>query len=202
MTVAEYAEMLEGKSWVKLIRPLDMKVIKCANYDHSKHYELPVPPSPNLTTMAAIYAYPALCLFEGTPISVGRGTALPFRQFGCPEFEGKFTHEFIPRSMEGAKNPPYEGKSCYGELVATDAAEVLKKLNNHLLLDWLIKAYNAYPDKDKFFTTFFVKLTGTTKLRDQLKGGATEEEIRKSWHQDLRDFKRIRKKYLLYRDFE
>jgi uncharacterized protein YbbC (DUF1343 family) len=117
MTAGEYAQMLKGERWVGGADQLQLVVVPCANYTHKKKYKLPVAPSPNLKTMAAVYAYPSLCLFEGTPISVGRGTDKPFQQYGCPEFAGSFSYFFTPQSMMGAKTPPYEGKACYGELV-------------------------------------------------------------------------------------
>ncbi len=220
MTAGEYAKMIKGettsprpspkerevltdtvlthKKLLTVMGSLDLKVITCLNYDHQKKYELPVAPSPNLRNMAAVYAYPSLCLFEGTPVSVGRGTDMPFQQWGSPEYLGKFDHSFIPMSREGAKHPPYETVECYGELVGKTAAEVLKKIDNRMHLDWLIKAYNADKDKEHFFTPFFVQLCGTTKVQEMIKSGATEEEIRKSWRKDIEAFKVVRKKYLLY----
>jgi uncharacterized protein YbbC (DUF1343 family) len=202
MTVGEYAQMLKGEGWFAHATDLDLKVVKCAHYDHSKKYKLPVPPSPNLRDMAAIYAYPSLCLFEGTVVSVGRGTNGPFLQYGCPEFEGKFQYRFTPLSGAGAKSPPYESKVCYGEKVGATAEDVLTKLNNQMDLEWLIKAYNAYPDKEKFFNGFFTKLSGTQKLEDQVRSGASAAEIQRSWQPGIDSFKIIRRKYLLYRDFE
>jgi uncharacterized protein YbbC (DUF1343 family) len=200
MTAGEYAGMLVGEGWVNGGRSLDMKIIPCINYDHRKKYSLPVAPSPNLRNMAAVYAYPSLCLFEGTPVSVGRGTELPFQQYGCPEFVGKYTYTFTPKSGAGAKNPPHEGKVCYGEVIGKNENDVLAAINNHMRLHWLIKAYNAYPDKEKFFTAFFTKLSGTTKLQQQIRSGASEAEIWQSWQKDLEAFKKIRSKYLLYAD--
>ena len=201
MTAGEYATMLAGEHWIDTAG-LDLKVIKCQHYTHDKKYELPVSPSPNLKNMAAVYAYPSICLFEGTVVSVGRGTGLPFQQFGCPELEGKYTYSFTPQSMAGAKSPPYEGKVCYGELVGTIAEEVLDKTKGELRLNWLIAAYTAYPAKDKFFTAFFVKLAGTAKLAEQIKNGDSEKAIRTSWQKDIDAFMNIRKKYLLYPDFK
>ena len=202
MTAGEYARMLKGENLADKLKTLDLQVVKCINYNHKKKYELPVAPSPNLRTMAAVYAYPSLCLFEGTPISVGRGTPLPFQRFGCPEFEGKFADSFIPKSSEGAKSPPFENKVCYGEVIGKDAKEVLEKLGSRFKLNWLISAYNAYPVKDKFFTGFFVKLCGTATLQQQITSGVSEDAIRASWKSDIKAFKQVRKKYLLYEDFE
>ncbi len=208
MTAGEYAMMLTGEKWFKNAEHLDLKVIKCAGYTHDKKYKLPVAPSPNLRTMAAVYAYPALCLFEGTVVSVGRGTDLPFQQYGCPEFEGKFTYSFTPKSSKGAKNPLYQDKVCYGELVnlhdgdeAFQESAILTFLDNRYRLNWLIKAYNAYPDKKKFFNDFFVKLTGNNSIAEQIKSGVSEKDIWAAWEKDLTVFKNVRKKYLLYKDF-
>jgi uncharacterized protein YbbC (DUF1343 family) len=202
MTVGEYANMLKGEQWFNSAAMLDLKVIPCENYNHKKRYQLPVSPSPNLKNMAAIYAYPSLCLFEGTVVSVGRGTDMPFQQFGCPEFEGKYTHSFTPVSRGGAKNPPYENRKCYGEMIGTNYLEVLQRVNNRYQLSWLINAYQSYPAKDKFFTPFFIKLCGTTKLVEQIKAGTAEADIHASWESDLAKFKKIRRKYLLYDDFK
>lgn len=202
LTAGEYARMLVGERWLNSAADLDLTVIKCLNYSHSKKYELPIAPSPNLKTMAAIYAYPSMCLFEGTPVSLGRGTAYPFLQYGCPEFEDKFNYTFTPRSMAGAQNPPFQDKPCFGELIGTDAHDVLKTINNRIQLGWLKKAYEAYPDKNRFFYSFFIKLSGTPVLAAQIKNGLSEEEIRASWRADIIKYKTIRCKYLLYDDFE
>ena len=201
MTAGEYAQMLKGERWINGAEKLALEVVTCTNYDHSKKYRLPVPPSPNLRTMEAIYAYPSLCLFEGTAISMGRGTDKPFRQYGCPEFKGKFSYSFTPASMPGAKNPPYEGKQCFGELVAGTEKEILSTTDKRVRLHWLINAYKIYPRKLKFFTPFFRSLSGTENLKKQVEGGLSEKEIRVSWQPALDNFRMVRKKYLLYPDF-
>lgn len=201
MTAGEYAMMLKGERWFDGAEKLDLRVIKCTNYDHSKKYRLPVAPSPNLRTMEAVYAYPSLCLFEGTVISMGRGTEKPFRQYGCPEFEGKYDYSFVPSGMQGALHPPYEGRRCYGELVAGSESQILSSIDGRFRLNWLIRAYNSFPDKSKFFTGFFKSLAGTDRLEQQIKSGANEEDIRKSWTSYIEAFMKIRKKYLLYPDF-
>jgi uncharacterized protein YbbC (DUF1343 family) len=202
MTCGEYAGMLAGERLFNKAADVDLKVIKCTHYEHSKKYRLPVAPSPNLKTMTAIYSYPSLCLFEGTQVSVGRGTGRPFEQYGCPEFEGKYTYSFMPVSGPGARKPPYENKTCYGETTGENPEEVLKKLDYKMNLDWLRKAYDAYPDKDKFFTAFFTKLCGTKAIEEMIKKGTDEQTIRDSWKNKIRDFKKIRRKYLFYKDFE
>lgn len=202
MTAGEYAKMLVGEQWLSTARVPNLEVIPCSNYDHSKKYELPVPPSPNLRTMAAIYLYPSLCFFEGTPVSVGRGTDKPFQQWGHPAFKEKAGHFFVPKAVTGASKPLYEGQDCYGKLLARDAPEALEKTKGQINIEWLVQAYNWYPNKDKFFTDFFEKLAGTTQLREQIDEGLTAAEIHASWQHDIDDFKKIRKKYLLYADFE
>ncbi|MBC7554762.1 MAG: DUF1343 domain-containing protein [Taibaiella sp.] len=202
MTAGEYASMITGEHWYSKAATLQLTVIKCSGYDHTKKYQLPVSPSPNLRTMGAVYAYPSLCFFEGTKISVGRGTALPFQQYGAPELAGNFQYSFIPESGPGAKKPMYEHMVCYGELVGNEPEKVLTETGGKLQLKWLIKAYKAYPEKDKFFTDFLQKLAGTAKLQYDIEHNKNVAAIRKSWQNDLLKFKKMRKKYLLYRDFE
>lgn len=196
MTPGEYAKMLLGEKWTKAAQ-LDLVVIPCEHYTHRSLYGLPVAPSPNLKNMAAIYLYPSLCLFEGTVLSLGRGTEKPFQQYGHPKLQG-YTYSFTPRSMEGASNPPLKDQLCYGELVASDANTAYRLADDQLQLKWLIKAYNNFPDKDKFFNNFFVKLAGTSKLQEQIRQGMSEEAIRASWKDGLDKFKAIRAKYLIY----
>lgn len=198
MTVGEYATMLKGEKWTTGADKLKMEVIKCHNYTHSKHYKLPVPPSPNLQTMEAVYAYPSLCLFEGTVVSVGRGTNKPFRQYGCPEFEGKYKHEFVPVSGAGAKKPPFENRKCYGELVAETEEEILKTIDNELQLKWVINGYKNYPNQSKYFNLFFTKLAGNKSLEANIKKGWSEKKIKNTWKTSIKMFKEIRKKHLLY----
>ncbi len=201
MTAGEYARMLIGEQLFTDAALLDLQVVKCVNYDHNKKYELPVAPSPNLRNMGAVYAYPSLCFFEGTQISVGRGTAFPFQQFGSPDMAGKYTYSFTPHSGAGAKNPMYDKKECFGVLIGETPAQILKEVNGKLQLKWLIDAYKAYPQKDMFFTDFFTKLAGTEQLKSQIEKGEKESTIRQSWQKDLKIFKATRKKYLLYKDF-
>ncbi len=202
MTVGEYAKMLVGERWIANAADLKLTVIKCDNYNHNSLYRLPVAPSPNLRNMAAVYAYPSLCMFEGTVISVGRGTDKPFQQFGSPELKGKYTYSFTPHSGYGAKSPMYEDKECFGMAVGVTDEQALQEIDRKFQLKWVLAAYNAYPDKAKFFTPFFKKLAGTDKLDEQIKSGVAEADIRKSWAKDIAAFKKIRKKYLLYTDFK
>ena len=203
MTAGEYASMLKGEAWFKQAQKLNLKVIACKQWDHTKTYSLPVPPSPNLRTPNAVLLYPSLCLFEGTVISVGRGTDKPFEQWGhpaMPSIEGKAINSFKPVSMVGATAPLYEGKTCYGIDLSGK-----KDLPYAFQLKYLIQAFKWYSeneqDSSKFFNSFFEKLAGTAQLKKQIMSGMNEDAIRKSWQTGLNAFKAIRKKYLLYADF-
>lgn len=197
MTVGEYAKMLNGEKWLKNAVQCELTVITCQHYDHHTYYQLPVKPSPNLPNMAAIYLYPATCLFEGTVLSLGRGTDLPFQVFGHPSYP-KNLFSFTPRSTPGAKEPPLKDVTCYGFNLTGPPAAVRKEMNDRVQLKWLIQAYQLFPEKDKFFIPFFNKLAGNTTLQQQIKKGLSEAEIRKSWEPALTQFKTTRKKYLLY----
>jgi uncharacterized protein YbbC (DUF1343 family) len=201
MTAGEYAKMLKGEKWIDGAQKLNLKVIPCLNYDHSRKYTLPVAPSPNLQTMEAIYLYPSLCLFEGTVVSVGRGTDKPFQQWGHPLFKDKTDYHFTPKAKTGATKPLYEGEDCYGKLLATEPQKAYEMSGGQVNLKWLMLAYDWYPDKEKFFNPFFEKLAGTKELRKQIEQGMTEKEIRQTWKEDLANFNTIRTKYLLYKDF-
>jgi uncharacterized protein YbbC (DUF1343 family) len=202
MTAGEYAQMLKGEHWFHDAEKLHLNVISCEGYDHNKKYNLPVAPSPNLKTMAAIYYYPSLCLFEGTTISVGRGTDMPFQQWGSPELEGKYTYSFTPQKKIGATNPMYEGKACYGVLLPASANEALSIVDGRFHIEWVIEAYNKSSNKGSFFIPFFDKLAGTAQLKNDIVAGKSAGEIKKGWQKDISAFKKIRKKYLLYTDFE
>lgn len=197
MTIGEYAKMVNEEGWLEGGVKCDMTVIECLNYTHSTHYELPVKPSPNLPNQNSVYLYPSICFFEGTNISLGRGTDAPFQMFGAPEFEGIFEYSFTPQSTAGAKNPPLLGKKCFGKDLR-DATEMGLVPSGKLDLTWVIEAYKAYPDTSKFFGKYFDTLAGTTKLREQIVAGMSAEEIRKTWASDLEGFALLRKKYLLY----
>ena len=199
LTPGEYARMLIGERWIKNVARLRMDVIKCKDWDHATRYTLPVAPSPNLRTMQAVYMYPSLCLFEGTVISVGRGTDKPFQQWGHPALSVKAADSFRPASTVGATKPPYEGQTCYGR-IATPAQ--IAEAGNGLQIGYLIEMYDKYPDKEQFFNAFFEKLAGTTALRQQIISGMSAADIKASWAPGLTAFKKLRKKYLLYRDFE
>jgi uncharacterized protein YbbC (DUF1343 family) len=202
MTIGEYAKMLQGERWTNQSEDLAMNVITCKNYDHTKLYKLPVAPSPNLKEMNAVYLYPSLCFFEGTVISVGRGTEKPFQQWGNPLLSKDYSYYFTPQSKQGASKPVFEGSKCYGEKLQNLLIEKDVAPGDSLQLSFLINAYHAYPVKEKFFNDFFEKLAGTKQLRQQIISGVSEKAIRASWQPDMIAFKKIRKKYLLYKDFE
>lgn len=200
MTIAEYALMINGEGWLKNKVKCDLKYVRVDNYNHTYYYILPIPPSPNLPNMNAVYLYPSLCLFEGTPMSIGRGTDMPFQILGHPDFSvGNYT--FTPQSVAAAKNPPHLGKKCNGYDLS-DFAELFIKNYKQLYLFWLIGAYENLDLKDKFFNTMFDKLSGTTSLKKMIMDGVSEEDIKKTWQPGLDSFKKTRKKYLLYPDFE
>ncbi len=206
MTAGEYAQMLVGEKLFTGADKAKLKVISCTGYTHKTHYNLPVPPSPNLRAPAAVLLYPSLCFFEGTVVSVGRGTEMPFTLWGHPDFkpEGKCTVSFTPKSQTGATAPLYEGKVCKGFRPAVTETEALAYLDGKLRVQPLIDAYVLWGKKPGFFgaNNFFEKLAGTGELRRQVESGATEAEIRKSWQPGITAFKKVRKKYLLYTDFE
>ncbi|NLV19115.1 MAG: DUF1343 domain-containing protein [Bacteroidetes bacterium] len=198
MTIGEYALMINGEKWLTDGNACDLVVVKCENYDHNTFYELPVRPSPNLPNQTSVYLYPSICLFEGTSISLGRGTPFPFQVYGSPLLPDK-GFSFTPRSMSGSGNPPLMGIKCYG----TDLRDAIdRKLvpSSQLNLGWLMDAYNNYPEKDKFFTPYFDVLAGGPVLREQIISGMNETQIKATWKDDLVQFRKIRLKYLLYKE--
>ncbi len=201
MTVGEYAKMLNGEKWLPNEKQCLLQVITMQGYHHTFRYQLPTPPSPNLSSMTAIYLYPTLCLFEGTPLSIGRGTDKPFCVVGypdCPIGNYYFKPKNIPHV---ATDVPFKNKKCTGYDLMT-LGNVIMKNKNFINIDLIIEMYTNYPDKNAFFTPFFDKLAGSDTLRKQIIEGKTAEEIRESWQEELKTFKQIRKKYLLYGDFE
>lgn len=193
MTIGEYALMINGERWLKNGIQCKIQIVPCENYSREMPYSLPEKPSPNLPNDQAINLYASLCLFEGTNVSVGRGTEKQFQIYGSP-FLKNYPFSFIPKPNLGAKDPLYNGKLCYGE----DLTSIPKV--KQLELKWLIKAYNETEDKSKFFNAFFTKLAGTKKLQQQIESGISEIEIRNSWKKGLHDFKAMRKKYLIYKE--
>ncbi len=193
MTIGEYAKMINGEKWLKDSLQCDLKVAPCLNYSHDMKYSLPVKPSPNLPNDQSINLYASLCFFEGTNVSLGRGTEKQFQIYGSPFLpESEFDFSFTPQPNFGAKDPVHNGKLCFGE----DLTEIRKV--HRLELKWLLKAYENTVDKTIFFNDFFTKLAGTKKLREQIEAGMTEKEIRKTWQEGLEQFKEVRKKYLIY----
>lgn len=228
MTMGEYAKMLASEKWLSAAANLrhdyylraensadtnfHFLIIKNENYTHQSKYNLPVKPSPNLPDMSAIYNYPSTCFFEGTVLSEGRGTEHPFEIFGHPSLPNNL-FVFTPQSKPGATNPKLVNQTCYGWNIHKTPAEVLKENKNQLQIKYLLNAYQLFPQKDSFFLVskkqnlkptdyFFNKLAGNAMLMEQIKQGKSEAEIRKSWQPEIQQFKTIRKKYLLYPDFE
>ncbi|MCS6820649.1 MAG: DUF1343 domain-containing protein [Microscillaceae bacterium] len=194
LTYGELALMIKGEKWLSTSHTIDLIVIPVRNYTHRTRYELPVKPSPNLPNALAIALYPSLCLFEGTAISVGRGTQTPFQIAGAPQKQlGKFT--FTPQSIAGmSKKPMYENEVCYG-------IDLRKKpIKYEFSLQYLIDFYKKYQPKEKFFNKYFDTLAGTDQLRKQIEAAMSEKQIRKSWEGALKNYKLIRQKYLLYPD--
>ena len=196
MTIGEYALMLNGEQWLKT-KMCKLTVVPIGNYSHSSLYQLPVAPSPNLQNMDAIYLYPSLCFFEGTKVSLGRGTSKPFECIGFPgNTNGNYT--FTPKDISGVvQNPPYKDSLCTGSDL-TGQGVIMSQQRNEISLNWLIDMYHSYPDNAHFFTPFFDVLAGTDELRKQIQSGKTADEIHRSWKAELEKFKLIRKKYLLY----
>ncbi len=217
MTLGEYAFMMAGEKWLSdaankkyeyylhaknsVDTPFHFLVIKCLNYDHNSKYVPPVKPSPNLPSIQSIYWYPSTCWFEGTTLSEGRGTDKPFQIFGAPSLP-KNLYSFTPHPTEGAKSSKHYGEVCYGWNLSGTPEEVLKKVDKKIQLKWIIQAYKLFPDKENFFLKGFNRLAGNDVLMQQIKDGVSENDIRKSWEPALSNFKKIRKKYLLYKDFE
>jgi len=208
--LAQHKIEMESDEIKMLEKGFQLVVIRCEGYDHRTPYVLPVKPSPNLPNIQSIYLYPFTCLFEGTALSEGRGTDKPFQVFGHPSLP-KTLFAFTPNPNDGAKNSKHYGKKCYGWDLSGTPEKVSKLVNNRIQLKWLLEAYKLFPQKDSFFLmpksgnmeeSFFTKLSGNNDLWQQIKKGMTEEQIRATWEPKLSEYKAIRKKYLLYPDFE
>jgi len=201
MTVGEYAKMLNGEGWLNEGVQCDLTVIPCKKYSHKDYYELPVRPSPNLPNMSSIYLYPSLGLFEGAIVSVGRGTDKPFQMFGHPDISNGGI-EFQPQSILGARAPKLEGQLCKGYDLQRFGYDSMPKVQA-LYLHWLKAAYDEL-DRDDFFlkNDFINLLSGTERIKNMIVFGATVEEMERTWKDEVIAFKKIRKKYLLYEDFE
>ena len=194
LTMGEIATMAIGEGWAK---PAKLMVVKCQNYDHTTHYTLPIAPSPNLPTQHSIYLYPTTCLFEGTVLSMGRGTEAPFEIYGHPDLKG-CDYSFTPSPNAGSTEPPHMGKLCYGK--------DLRDIPNQEIwaegidLKHLIEAYNNLAMGDRFFKPIFEKLIGVSYVREMIMAGCSAEEIEARWSEDVINFKEQRRKYLLYNE--
>lgn len=195
LTIGEYALMVNGEYWLSDSLQCDLTIIPLGNYDRNAIYELPVKPSPNLPNWESVYLYPSLCFFEGTIVSVGRGTEFPFQVYGHPKMTDDFV--FTPRQSDGRRAPLLCDEECHGEYLMTYAHD-FKRNKNQINLSWIINAYNQLKEEGKFFNNFFVKLSGTNELQQQIEQGMTEKEIRATWKEGLDNYKKIRKKYLMY----
>lgn len=197
MTLGELARMVNGEHWLPEDRVCDLTVVPCLNYTHQTHYVLPVPPSPNLPNMRAVYLYPSTCYFEATPVSLGRGTDWPFQVYGHPNMKG-YDFSFTPRSVPGAKNPPQLNKKCYGvDLTGLTDEEIWAKGLN---LEYVIDAYRNLNLGDHFFRSFFEKLIGVDYVRRMIEEGKSADEIKTMWHDDVEKFREQRRPYLLYEE--
>lgn len=205
MTIAEFAQMINGECWLKDSLQCPLKIISLKNYSHKMEYILPVPPSPNLNTHQAIMLYPSTCLFEGTILNHGRGTLYPFTVLGSPKLQGIFEFSFLPQSIPGMSEAPiYMNEVCYGIDLRGYNIDLLRDTEK-LNIRWIIDLYNIYPEKDDFFNSNFSNqigdidlLAGTREFKEQIRAGKTVYEIRNSWEPELSEFKEMRKKYLIY----
>lgn len=194
MTIGEYAQMINGESWLNSKVKCNLKVIEILNYKRDYNYSLLIKPSPNLPNEKSISLYPSLCLFEGTNVSVGRGTTNQFQVIGSPYLDQNiYSFTFIPKPNQGSKYPPHNNIKCYGLDLRDKLVE--KKLN----LSYIIDAYKNTKNKSEFFNDYFIKLSGTKDLKTQIINNTPEEIIRKSWKDKIDEFKLIRKKYLIYK---
>ncbi len=205
LTIGEFAQMLNGEGWLDSAVKCKIKIIPVANYNHDMPYTLPVKPSPNLNTQQGVMLYPSTCLFEGTALNHGRGTYFPFTVLGAPSLKGKYSFSFTPISIPGmAETPLHMNKVCYGLDLRNYDVEILRK-SKKLNIQWMKELYAAFPEKEKFFDFSqsremgnIDRLAGTDLFEQQIINGVSEEEIRKSWEPGLSEFKKMRKKYLLY----
>ncbi|MEN8146264.1 MAG: DUF1343 domain-containing protein [Campylobacterota bacterium] len=198
MTIGEYAQMINGEGWLKNGVKADLRVVTLQHYAHDTFYHLPIKPSPNLPNDLSIALYPSLALFEGTVMSAGRGTTKQFQLYGAPKYSKK-GFSFVPVPRDGAKYPKHNDKVCYGvdlSAISLESVRSSKKMD----LGYLLDAYKHYSEKEKFFlkNSFIDRLAGSDELRKQIIAGRSEKEIRESWEDDLKQFRKIRAKYLLY----
>jgi uncharacterized protein YbbC (DUF1343 family) len=206
MTIGEFARMINGEGWLANKEQCRLTVIPVKNYSHGMYYNLPVSPSPNLNTQLSVLLYPSLCLFEGTIISQGRGTHMPFTVLGNPDLKGAYPFVFTPVSLPGmSETPLHQDQACYGLDLRTINGDSLRRTGK-INIKWMMDLYMAYPFKEKFFDHKqskqmgdIDKLAGTAAFKQQIISGMSEEDIRKSWEPGLSNYKQMRKKYLLYR---
>ncbi len=192
LTVGELAQMINGEGWLEGKRKCELEIIKLKNYTHQTPYTLPIKPSPNLPNQQSVLLYPSTCLFEGTALSVGRGTQHPFEWIGHPDLKNQ-PFQFTPISIEGmAKKPPHENEVCFGIDLSTE------KTGKEISLKYLIQFYNQFADKEEFFIPYFDKLVGTKQLKEQIKKGMTEKQIKATWKKELDSYRNLRKRYLIY----
>ena len=198
LTIGELAGMINGEGWLNQGIKCDLTLITCANYTRGQAYSMPVSPSPNLANDHAVLMYPSTCFFEGTVLSEGRGTAMPFEIYGHPDLPGEFS--FTPETIAGvARNPKFEGQVCYG----ADLRDFLPEEGWTMIqLKWILDVYKAFPRKEEFFTGYFNTLAGTDQLRKQIEEGWDEERIRASWQENLEQYKVTRSNYVIYDEIE
>lgn len=192
LTVGELAQMINGEKWLKGGLEVELEVIPVKSWAHSQAYQLPIKPSPNLPNDLAIRLYPSTCFFEGTVVSLGRGTLFPFQVYGYPDPKfGDFT--FTPVSIDGmSKNPPHQNKKCYGKDLRNES------LDHRFTLKYLLQAFQDSEMGEKFFNNYFNTLSGTDELKRQILEGKSEEQIKETWKEGLEDYKKLRDKYLIY----
>lgn len=196
LTIGEYAKMINGEGWLQNGLKCNLTVIVCEGYDHGTQYILPVKPSPNLPNQVSVYLYPSLCFFEGSVISIGRGTEFPFQVFGHPDLTGKFS--FTPESKEGISlHPLYEKRLCYGSDLRQEGMKTFTEKQG-IILDWVVDAWSALGKRNDFFTDYFDTLAGTSQLRLQIQQGLSPGQIRLGWEPGLRKYQKMREKYFLY----
>lgn len=205
MTIAEFAQMINGEGWLPNKAQCKLRIVKVANYHHDMPYTLPIKPSPNLNTQQSIMLYPSMCLYEGVFLNYGRGTQFPFTVVGAPSLKGKYSFSFTPVSIPGmSESPLYMNQTCYGLDLRNYDVNQLRK-TKRINIEWMIELYNAFPEKEKFFDRSQSNqmgnidgLAGVAEFKQQIIAGKTAAEIRKSWEPGLSEYKAMRKKYLLY----
>lgn len=200
MTLGELACMINGEFWLKDSLQVLLTVVPCLNYTHQTLYQLPVRPSPNLPNNRSVYLYPSLCLFEATPVSLGRGTDFPFQVYGHPQMTG-YEFSFTPHPVPGAVNPPQKGILCFGKDLRVSPPDQVVRANG-FNLEYVIDAYRNLHEStgmgEEFFTSYFEKLVGVDYVRTMILQGMEADEIAARWYNDLEAFKLKRKEYLIY----